>query len=50
MTGVVARRNAQIGERVAAGAPLLAVVPLDAVWIDANFKEVQLRADPVVSP
>ncbi len=43
LSGVVARRSAQIGERVAAGAPLLAVVPLEAVWIDANFKEVQLR-------
>ena len=50
LTGVVARRSAQIGERVAAGAPLLAVVPLDAVWIDANFKEVQLRRIRVGQP
>ncbi len=50
VNGVVARRNAQIGERVAAGAPLLAVVPLDAVWIDANFKEVQLRRIRVGQP
>jgi membrane fusion protein (multidrug efflux system) len=40
--GVVAKRNVQVGQRIAAGTPLLAVVPLDDVWIDANFKEVQL--------
>jgi membrane fusion protein (multidrug efflux system) len=40
--GVVAKRSVQVGQRVAAGTPLLAVVPLDDVWIDANFKEVQL--------
>ena len=50
LAGVVARRNAQIGERIAAGAPLLALVPLDAVWIDANFKEVQLRRIRVGQP
>ena len=48
--GVVARRAAQIGERVAPGAPLLAVVSLDSVWIDANFKEVQLRRIRVGQP
>lgn len=40
--GVVARRGVQIGSRIAAGTPLLAVVPLDQAWVDANFKEVQL--------
>jgi len=43
VTGVVARRSAQVGQRVAAGTPLMAIVPLDNVWIDANFKESQLR-------
>jgi membrane fusion protein, multidrug efflux system len=43
VTGVVAKRAAQIGERIAPGTPLLAVVPLESVWIDANFKEVQLQ-------
>jgi membrane fusion protein (multidrug efflux system) len=33
----------QVGQRVAAGSPLLAVVPLDDVWVDANFKEGQLE-------
>jgi membrane fusion protein (multidrug efflux system) len=40
--GMIAKRSVQVGQRVAPGTPLLAVVPLDAVWIDANFKEVQL--------
>ena len=43
VTGVIAKRSVQVGQRVAAGTPLLAVVPLDNVWIDANFKEVQLE-------
>jgi membrane fusion protein, multidrug efflux system len=43
VTGVIAKRSVQVGERVAAGTPLLAVVPLDDVWVDANFKEVQLE-------
>jgi len=43
VTGHVARRNAQIGQRVQAGAPLMSVVALDQVWVDANFKEPQLR-------
>ncbi len=40
--GQVARRSVQLGQRVAAGTPLMTVVPLDQVWVDANFKEVQL--------
>jgi membrane fusion protein (multidrug efflux system) len=43
VSGYVAKRSAQVGQRVAAGAPLMAIVPLDQVWVDANFKEVQLR-------
>ena len=41
--GMIAKRSVQVGQRVAAGTPLLAVVPLDDVWVDANFKEVQLE-------
>ncbi len=40
--GYVARRTAQVGQRVQPGNPLLAVVPLDQVWVEANFKETQL--------
>lgn len=43
VTGYVARRSVQLGQRVQAGAPLMAVIPLDQLWVDANFKEVQLR-------
>jgi membrane fusion protein, multidrug efflux system len=42
VSGVIAKRNVEVGQRIAPGSPLLAVVPLDDVWIDANFKEVQL--------
>lgn len=41
--GVVAQRTVQVGQQVNAGTPLMAVVPLDTVWIDANFKEGQLE-------
>ncbi len=41
--GYVARRTVQLGQRVAAGTPLMSVIPLNQVWVDANFKEVQLR-------
>jgi membrane fusion protein, multidrug efflux system len=40
--GYVAKRSVQLGQRVAPGTPLMAVVPLHEVWIDANFKETQL--------
>ena len=43
VSGFVARRSVQAGQRVAPGTPLMAVVPLDKVWVEANFKEVQLR-------
>jgi membrane fusion protein (multidrug efflux system) len=43
VSGVIAKRSVQVGQRVAAGTPLLAVVPLDDVWVDANFKEGQLE-------
>ena len=41
--GVVAQRTVQLGQQVAAGTPMMAVVPLDRVWVDANFRETQLR-------
>lgn len=40
--GVVAKRSVQIGQRVQAGTPLMTVVPLQDMYVDANFKEVQL--------
>ncbi len=41
--GVVAQRNAQLGQQIAAGTPLMAVVPLGRLWVDANFRETQLK-------
>ena len=41
--GYVAKRTVQLGQRVAAGTPMMSIVPLGQVWVDANFKEVQLR-------
>ena len=41
-TGYVAKRAVQVGQRIAAGSPLLSIVPLNTLWVDANFKEVQL--------
>ena len=41
--GYVAKRGVQVGQKVAPGMPLMAVVPLGGVWVDANFKESQLR-------
>jgi membrane fusion protein (multidrug efflux system) len=41
--GYVAKRTVQLGQRVAAGTPLMSVIALNTLWVDANFKEVQLR-------
>ena len=43
VTGYVARRTVQLGERISPGAPLMAIVPLGRLWLEANFREVQLR-------
>ncbi|WP_338910570.1 HlyD family efflux transporter periplasmic adaptor subunit [Mycetohabitans rhizoxinica] len=43
VTGYVAKRSVQVGQRVSPGTPLMAIVPLNEVWVDANFKEVQLK-------
>ena len=48
--GYVAKRSVQVGQRVAPGQPLMAVVPLDQVWVEANFKEVQLREMRIGQP
>ena len=43
VTGFVSKRSVQVGQRIAAGTPMMAIVPLEQIWIDANFKEVQLK-------
>jgi membrane fusion protein (multidrug efflux system) len=50
VSGYVAKRTAQVGQRVSPGAPLMAIIPLDQVWVDANFKEVQLRKMRIGQP
>jgi membrane fusion protein, multidrug efflux system len=50
VTGYVAQRVVQVGQRVAPGTPLMAVVPLNEIWVDANFKEVQLEHMRVGQP
>jgi membrane fusion protein (multidrug efflux system) len=50
LAGVIGHKNAQIGQRVAPGAPLLSVVPLDDLWVEANFKEVQLARMRIGQP
>lgn len=41
--GLVAQRSVQVGQHVAPGTPLMTIVPLNQVWVEANFKEGQLR-------
>jgi membrane fusion protein (multidrug efflux system) len=48
--GFVAKRAVQLGQRVSPGTPLMAIVPLDQVWVEANFKEPQLAAMRVGQP
>jgi membrane fusion protein (multidrug efflux system) len=48
--GQIARRNVQPGQRVAAGGALMSVVSLERAWVEANFKEVQLRRMRVGQP
>lgn len=43
VTGYVAKRTVQLGQRLQPGTATMAVIPLDQLWIDANFKETQLR-------
>jgi membrane fusion protein (multidrug efflux system) len=43
MSGVVSKKSVEVGELVQAGQPLMSVVPLDDVWIVANYKETQVE-------
>jgi membrane fusion protein, multidrug efflux system len=42
ISGIVTQRQVQVGQRVAAGSPLMLIVPVDTAFVDANFKESQL--------
>ncbi|MGQ2981359.1 MAG: efflux RND transporter periplasmic adaptor subunit, partial [Polaromonas sp.] len=48
--GYVAKRTVQLGQRVAAGTPMMSIIPLNQVWVDANFQEVQLRNNRIGQP
>jgi membrane fusion protein (multidrug efflux system) len=43
VSGFVAQRSVQLGQRVQPGTALMTVIPLEQVWVEANFKETQLR-------
>jgi len=48
--GVVTRSTIEIGQKVATGAPLMSIVPVQKAYVDANFKEVQLRRVRIGQP
>lgn len=50
VSGQIAKRSVQVGQRVNPGTPMMAVIPLDHLWVDANFKEAQLRNMRVGQP
>ncbi len=43
LAGAVAQRDVQVGDRILPGEPVMAVVPLKAAYVEANFKETQLK-------
>ena len=45
VSGYVAKRQVQLGQRVQPGANLMTIVPLEQLWVEANFKETQLAQD-----
>jgi membrane fusion protein (multidrug efflux system) len=50
VSGYVAKRSVQVGSRITPGTPLLTIVPLDQLWVEANFKESELREIRVGQP
>ncbi|MGI9246042.1 MAG: HlyD family efflux transporter periplasmic adaptor subunit [Steroidobacteraceae bacterium] len=50
VSGVVARKGAQVGQRVTSGTPLMTIVQMQGMWVDANFKEGQLRQMRIGQP
>lgn len=44
IAGIAGPRSAQLGQRVAPGSPIVSIAPLQAVWVDANFKETELAS------
>lgn len=50
VAGLIAQRNVQVGKQVKVSEPMLAIIPLEQVWVDANFKEVQLSKMRIGQP
>ena len=50
VSGYVAKRSVQVGQRIQPGAPLMAIVPLTGLWVEANFKESQLARMRIGQP
>ncbi|MGC4251769.1 MAG: EmrA/EmrK family multidrug efflux transporter periplasmic adaptor subunit [Sphingobium sp.] len=48
--GVISKRQVQVGQRVTQGSPIMSIVPISQVYVDANFKERQLRRVKVGMP
>lgn len=48
--GVVTNKQVQVGQRIAAGAPVMIIVPIDTAYVDANFKESQFRRIRIGQP
>jgi membrane fusion protein (multidrug efflux system) len=50
VTGFVAKRTVQLGQRVQPGMTLMTIVPLEQLWVEANFKETQLASMRIGQP
>uniref|UniRef100_UPI002616D821 HlyD family efflux transporter periplasmic adaptor subunit n=1 Tax=Pseudomonas sp. TaxID=306 RepID=UPI002616D821 len=50
VSGFVVRRSVQLGQQVAPSTEMLAIVPIDSMWVDANFKENQLSGLRIGQP
>ncbi|HSR64888.1 MAG TPA: efflux RND transporter periplasmic adaptor subunit [Xanthomonadaceae bacterium] len=50
VSGYVAKRSVQLGQRVQPGMPLMTIVPLEQLWVEANFKETQLERMRIGQP
>jgi len=50
VAGIVSRKQVEVGQQVQAGTPLMAITPIDQAYVDANFKEVQLKKVAVGQP
>lgn len=48
--GIVAQRSVQVGERITPETPMMSIIPIDQMWVDANFRENQLRKIRIGQP